>query len=130
MLHILFYNYFFSKNGYLEYKNEVAKKIEIELDIKKLKEKIKTYEEKIGILKNDQTALENFTREFLLYDENVQIWKFIEEGESQELEQKLLYDINFYRKIYIISGSILIVLFTLIFYKLSLAREDENKSDL
>jgi len=130
VLHILFYNYFFSKNGYLEYKNEVAKKIEIELDIKKLKEKIKTYEEKIGILKNDQTALENFTREFLLYDENVQIWKFIEEGESQELEQKLLYDINFYRKIYIISGSILIVLFTLIFYKLSLAREDENKSDL
>ncbi|MDH5719382.1 MAG: septum formation initiator family protein [Spirochaetia bacterium] len=129
ILCIIVYNFYFGRNGYLEYQNELIKKKNLENEIASINNSISKLENKIGILKNDKEAGKDFAKTYLYYDNDVQIWKFIDEKKSIEEQENTLIDINSLRNIYIAAVSILILVLTFVFWILKQKSDTAKKEE-
>ena len=102
-------------------------KEQLQLEIEQLKAKKETLLKNLENLRNDDTAFPIFSKEHFLYDNTVTILKFFDTQAPQAGLVEKEYDIEHFRKIYIIVVSFVLLGVTFVFWQWNsaLSRDDE-----
>ncbi len=123
------YTFFFTENGYLAYKEALQEKANLEKRIQQLTTQKQELEKKLGVLKDDEAALKNLSREFLLFSEKVTILKFKEETADKTTQEEQRLDIRFLGSLYLMAASLLIALITWWYYRQEIRRRENFKQE-
>lgn len=110
----------FSSGGYLDYRNLVREKREVEEQIKKMDHEEKNLREKLKDTKSPEKMIQYFEKEFFIFKDKVKIIKFQENPEEvspQNENPKKQTDILFWQNIYIIASSIFLGFITFLAYQ-------------
>lgn len=128
VLQITVYVFFFANNGQLAYNQKLKQVKRLEVEIKNLNLTIKSLQKKVKELKNDDLALKRFVREYLLYQGDVKIIKFLEEKFVTESKKKNLFSIKNLQFNYILYSSIvlIVILFVAFHFRKSSKYYDEK----
>lgn len=117
ILFIAVYAVLLSNNGYLAYTLQVKERDELKNQVKDLIQTRENLESRLGVLKDDDKALEKFTRDLMMYRDSVWILKFEDKPVSKESTLKNDEQLPYWQKIYIAISSVLMLFVTIIVWK-------------
>lgn len=115
------YMFFFTKNGYFAYRYHLQEKKKLKERILELEKQKEELREKLKLLHDDEKALKNLSREFLIFPEKVNILKFRAKEKPLPKERvETREDIPpyvFWEKVYVASTPVILLIIFYLSYR-------------
>ncbi|MCS6985275.1 MAG: septum formation initiator family protein [Leptospiraceae bacterium] len=111
---IALYIFFFTENGFFAYREALAEKARLEKRIGEMQQQKEELLQKLSLLRDDERALKNLSREFLIFPEKVSLIKFREKKDDlsdKEAKTKSEEEPSylFWRKVYVALTTLLLL---------------------
>lgn len=121
------YVFFIGEKGFLAYRARIREREDLKIQIESFSRQKAELKQKLTMLRDNDMAVQKFSKDFYLFQEKVRILKFRESAEEKFPEITAAADLATTQKVYIIVTSLFIALVTLFYYRRNAAQTNMDR---